>query len=283
MALRISTGLKNKILGINANKLTNGAFTEDATGWTAVTATLSSVAGGQAGNALQVAESGGADPGKAYQDVTTKVGHVYRLDVYFKNGTADSGKIKIGTTSVDNSIYESPALTDAAWALKTIFFIATETTTRITLESTDATEGETSLFDEARLVSQSRSIQDIFKDGFIDIYSGSQPASADDAPTGTKLATIYSDGAAAGLEFDDAVAGVLSKKSAETWSGPGLAPGGTAGWFRFRAAGDSGTQNTTDERIDGAVATAGAQLNMSATSIVADAIQTINTFTITMP
>jgi hypothetical protein len=281
MALRTSPGLKNKLLGINTNKLSNGAFASDTTGWTAVTADLTAAAGGQVTNCLQIAESGGAAAGQAYQDVTTKIGHLYRLDVYFKKGTADGGKIMIGTTGDPNAIYESVALTDAAWALKQIWFLATATTTRITFESTDATAGETSLFDEAVLVSLSRSVQDIFKDCFIDIYTGSQPATANLAPSGTLIATIFSDGAAAGLEFDDAVAGVLSKKSTETWSGPGIAPGGTAGWFRLRAAGDLGTQNDTDERIDGAVATSGAELNMSSTAIVTGAVQTINTFTIT--
>jgi hypothetical protein len=282
MALRLSTGLRNKQCGINTTKITNGSFTSDTTGWTATDATLTSEAGGQSGNCLQIAETGGANPGKAYQDITTKIGHLYYIELYFKKGTSDSGKFMIGTTGDEDAIYDSGALTDAAWAIKKMWFLATETTTRITLQSTDATAAETSLFDEVKVVSMSRSIQDIFKDGFIKIYTGAQPTSADDAPTGTLLVTIYSDGAVAGLEFDDAVAGVLSKKGTETWSGTAGATG-TAGWFRLQTQGDGGGSSTTDERIDGACGTSGAQLNMSSTTITSGAVQSISTFQLTLP
>jgi hypothetical protein len=262
--------------------MTNGSFTSDVTSWTAVTADLTSVGGGQSGNCLQIAESGGAAAGKAYQDVTTKIGHLYYLELYFKKGTSDTGKYMIGETGNESSIYDSGALSDAAWTIKKHWFLATATTTRITLQSTDATAGETSLFDEVKLVSMSRSVQDIFKDGFLKIYTGSQPTLADDAPTGSLLVTIYSDGAAAGLEFDDAVAGVLSKKSTETWSGTAGATN-TAGWFRLQTQGDGGGSSATDERIDGACGTSGAQLNMSSTTITSGAVQSISTFQLTLP
>lgn len=282
MALRISTGLRNKLLGINSNKLTNGAFTTDTTGWTAVDATLSVVGSGQSGNCLQIAETGGANPGKAYQDVTTKVGHLYMVSLYFKKGTSDSGKFMIGTTAVQDAIYDSGALTDAAWAAKQTWFLATETTTRLTFQSTDATAGETSLFDTALFVSMSRAVQDVFKDGFLKIYSGTQPTSPNDAVSGTLLVTIYSDGSAAGLEFDDAASGVLSKKSTETWSGT-AGNTGTAGWFRIHAPGDALGSSTADERIDGACGTSGAELNMSSTSIVSGSVHSVSTFQLTMP
>lgn len=288
MALRLSTGLRNKMLGINSRKETNGDFTSDTVGWTAVTATLTSVAGGQSGNCLQVAEAGGADPGKAYQDITTKIGHIYMLEVYFKKGTADSGKVMIGTTADEDAIWDSGALTDAAWALVPgniagkIMFAATATTTRITLQSTDATVGETSLFDTVKLISQSRAVQDIFKDGFIEIRVGAQPTSPDEAPSGALLVTFYSDGAALGLEFDDAALGVLSKKFTETWSGTAVATG-TAGYYRLKCAGDSGGSSTIDERIDGACGTSGAQLNMSSTTITSGAVQSVSSFQLTLP
>ena len=126
------------------------------------------------------------------------------------------------------------------------------------------------------------SIQDLFMDGFIKIYSGSQPTNADDAPTGTLLCTIYSDGSAAGLEFDDSASGTISKKSTETWTGTAVATG-TAGWFRLQAVGDGGSSSSEDERIDGAIATSGAQLNMSSTSITSGAVQAVSTFQITLP
>lgn len=283
MSLILSTALRNHILGITTTLVTNGTFATNTTGWTASNATLTAEAGGQVTNALRIAETGGSAAGKAYQDITTKVGHAYRLTFYFKKGTADGGKVYIGTTGDENAIYESPAaLTDAAWAQKTVLFIATATTTRITLESTDATAGEYSDFDEVVVDCIDSGLVDLFKDSFIDIYSGTQPANADQAPTGVKLVTMYSDGNAAGLEFDEAVSGVISKKSTETWSGTGLATG-TAGWFRLRQPADSDALSTTEIRIDGACGTSGAQLNMSSLSIVLGAVQTVSTFSLTQP
>ena len=280
MALRFSTGLRNRLMGINTEMITNGAFSSDTTGWTAVTAALSSAAGGQSGNGLQVAESGGADPGKAYQDITTKVGHFYKLSLYFKKGTADYGKFMVGTTADEDAIYASANLNDAAWAQYTVGFTATATTTRITLQSNDATAGETSLFDTVVLHCESHSLQDIFNGGQIEIYSGAQPTEPDDVPSGTLLVTIKN--GASGITFDDAAAGVLSKASGETWSGTAVATN-TAGYFRLVAPGDLGTDNATDCRIDGAIATSGSQLNLSSTAIATGAVETITAFTITLP
>ena len=47
MAIRLSTGIRNKMLGINTEMITNGGFTTDYTGWTASNATLSSAGSGQ--------------------------------------------------------------------------------------------------------------------------------------------------------------------------------------------------------------------------------------------
>ena len=118
---------------------------------------------------------------------------------------------------------------------------------------------------------------------FINIYSGSQPSSADDAATGTLLCTIYSDGTATGVSFDAPSGGAISKASGQTWSGTAGADG-TAGWFRlYEALDDPSTLSTTSSRIDGNIATSGANMNMSNTYIANGAVQTISTFTITMP
>ena len=134
-------------------------------------------------------------------------------------------------------------------------------------------------------------LKDIFKNGVLYIYSGSQPATADAAATGTQLVKITeSSGAwvagaeANGLEFDDESAGTLVKCADETWSGAGLDTG-TAGWFRLcgNPADTPGLLSTTLPRIDGSIGTSGANLNMSSTSIVALATYTIDTFTFTLP
>jgi len=103
----------------------------------------------------------------------------------------------------------------------------------------------------------------LFAGCFIDVYSGVQPSSPDAVPNGTKLVTLYSDGSSAGLHFEaNATAGELEKLASETWSGTAVASG-TAGWFRMREATDAGTAaSTTAVRLDGSIATSGADMNI---------------------
>jgi len=87
-----------------------------------------------------------------------------------------------------------------------------------------------------------------------------------------------------GLLWGDAVSFVISKKSNQTWSGV-ASQTGTAGWFRFEAAvNDAGGTDSSNVilRLDGAIATSGAELNM-ATSITSGLTYTIDTFAITFP
>lgn len=128
------------------------------------------------------------------------------------------------------------------------------------------------------------SFRGIFALGFIDIYSGVQPTSADDAPTGTKLATLYSNGTSAGLNWEPAaVSGALSKLASETWSGTVLSDG-TAGWFRLREAADAGTaSSTTMARYDGAIATTGGQMNLGSLSLITGAPFIIASAAFTLP
>jgi hypothetical protein len=104
-------------------------------------------------------------------------------------------------------------------------------------------------------LTQTSPLVTIMQDVFIDVYTGSQPASADAAPTGTKLwtATKGSDGITA-LDVEHEHPGRVQKPVADTWGGTAVASG-TAGWCRIRKAGDLGTLNTTDIRIDGAIGT----------------------------
>ncbi len=120
--------------------------------------------------------------------------------------------------------------------------------------------------------------------GEIRIFSGSAPATADDTETGTLLVTINTvTGSGFDLSFKNtATAGVLSKQ-VNTWDGVAVATG-TAGYFRFCAStSDAGGTSTTEVRIQGAVATSGAELNMSSTTITSAATTTIDTFDITIP
>ena len=289
---KLSTGLRNKLAGIFTDKVTNGGFDSATTGWTAVDGTLASVASGQSGNCLQITSTSAA-VSKAYQDITCKIGHIYRLVTYHKKGTGASGSLMIGTTDDEDSLYASGAVTDATWTAfgqgtfghgSVVFFVATATTHRITLQNNDTTNnGYTALFDSVSCTSMMKSIQDVMKGCFLDVYDGTQPSSPDLKAVGTKLCTYYSDGSTLGLNFGDAVNGVLAKAVGETWSGTAVETG-TATYWRLRTAGDSDELSYTDERIDGSIGISGADMVMTpSTSITVSTVQVCNTFGVTVP
>lgn len=113
------------------------------------------------------------------------------------------------------------------------------------------------------------------------IYSGTEPASADDTITGVKLTTIRGPSAAA-LAFDAAAGGSLPKAAAQVWSGVNVASG-TATHFRLVDVSDTDASSSTAKRIQGKCGTAGAELNMTSTSIANGATQTIDGGSITQP
>jgi hypothetical protein len=103
-----------------------------------------------------------------------------------------------------------------------------------------------------------------------------------DVNMGTTTAGVAS---ANGLTFGDSAAGTIVKNPTEVWSGAAVSTG-TAGWFRFvGSVADAGASDASEVflRVDGNVATSGANLNMSNTSVVTLAVQTLNTFSLTYP
>lgn len=119
--------------------------------------------------------------------------------------------------------------------------------------------------------------------GFINIYSGPQPLSADTGATGTLLGTVSVNAGGTGLTFDAADAGVIAKAAAEAWKFNGVASG-TAGWFRFYpAAGTPADTSTTEARIDGSIASSGADMNLSNVAITVGAPNTVDVFQFTLP
>ena len=140
----------------------------------------------------------------------------------------------------------------------------------------------------------------VLRNGIIDIYSGGQPTSADDAETGTLLCSITLNSATFtpgspenGINLGQVDNATIHKAidpdtgNPEVWSGIGTAACGTgginAGWFRFYAN-DKATGSSTDAiRIDGAISTSGAQLNMSSTLIVEGVTVTIDTVDMPLP
>lgn len=139
------------------------------------------------------------------------------------------------------------------------------------------------------------SFNDIFRNGIMRIFDGSQPTTADDVETGTLLVeisigsgTFVSGSPEYGLNFGEtAVGAILGKVVGDVWSGQAGATG-TAGWFRFypndrdnHIGADSGGE--TKIRFDGAVATSGSQLNMSNTAISSGGTTTIDSVAVTIP
>lgn len=275
MTIRLSTGLQNALAGINTELVTNGTFTSAATSWTAVTATVAYEAGpvDSVSNVLKVSGSAGY----AHQAISTKIGHLYKLSYKYDND-AGNGYVRVGTAAGGTQNYTSGNLsTTGSWTTVTTYFLATAATSYISL-GTDGTGNH--YYDDVSLMCLSHSLQDCFNGATFEIWTGSQPADPDDAPTGTLLVSI--DNGGSGVTWGDATDGVISKTSGETWTGVCVATG-TAGYFRLKAYGDLGTDNETDWRIDGSVGTAGSDLDFTSTAFVTGATQTISDYELEVP
>ena len=89
--------------------------------------------------------------------------------------------------------------------------------------------------------------------GYINIYAGNVPATADAALDGTNtvLCKITNASSATGLTFANTDSGgSIAKNSSEVWSGINAATG-TATFYRHVAVGDDGTLSTTQSRLQG--------------------------------
>jgi len=107
--------------------------------------------------------------------------------------------------------------------------------------------------------------------GYLRIYSGSQPASPEDAASGTLLAELrFGATAFAAASGGVAVANAITAED----SAP---DGGTAGWFRVLAS------DGTTALWDGTVGTSGADLNASSVAVVAGDEVTASGFTVRLP
>lgn len=137
-------------------------------------------------------------------------------------------------------------------------------------------------------------LETAFNDSRIIIYSGTVPADADAAVTGTILCIIGETSASYGsmttLTFGTAASGAM-QKSGNTWSGTILASG-TATFWRMIDKDDYTTNIQTDGgkaadatkiRIQGTIGTAGADGNLSSTSLTSGGTQYIDYFSIGIP
>ncbi len=110
MALRLSTGLRNKILGINTNMVTNGEFGTDFSGWSQLTGTAQRNAGTGAASSTGFAEcvNAGAAAAKFTNTsaITVKSNQLYKLTYYYQKPSSSgvAGKVSVGSTSGGSDI-----------------------------------------------------------------------------------------------------------------------------------------------------------------------------------
>lgn len=127
-------------------------------------------------------------------------------------------------------------------------------------------------------------------DGVLRIYSGAQPASANNAATGTLLMEITLDAGAFnhgsptnGLNWDTPSAGTISKPPGDTWKGVGIAAG-VAGWARYCANPlDDGGASITLARIDASVGKSTGDFQMSNVNVEIGVPNTVDVATLRLP
>lgn len=174
----------------------------------------------------------------------------------------------------------------------TILSVAAGTIEVPTASLTDEIAGDQVILGSAR----GGSLVDQFRNATMKIYTGSQPASADDTESGTELIQItissgafVAGSAANGINFGQVASGELHKgyscadgSTEEVWSGVASATG-TAGWFRVYDNDLTTGASLVKPRLDGSIATSGSQMNMANTSITSGATTTIDDVDIPMP
>lgn len=110
-------------------------------------------------------------------------------------------------------------------------------------------------------------LTEVFQNGILALYSGSQPVSAEAAENGTLRCLITNNGGTFipgepgnGLNFGPPVNGEIEKAAGERWIG-NVISGGTIGWFRFYANDYVIGESMTAKRFDGAVSTQSTSVN----------------------
>lgn len=117
---------------------------------------------------------------------------------------------------------------------------------------------------------QANALAALCNNGFIDIYSNTQPSTPETAAGATALATLQF-GATA---FGAASNGVITANAIASVT---IANGGTAVWFRV-------TQSDHSTPVfDGSCGTSGADMNINAVALVANATLQVSALTYTVP
>lgn len=125
--------------------------------------------------------------------------------------------------------------------------------------------------------------------GFLKIYAGAAPATANDAVgAAVLLCTISVNSTGSGVSLGTASDGSVAK-AADVWSGLVSNAGAVnATWYRHVGSSDTGVAltdpaGTAEPRIQGTVGTSGADLNLSAVALTNGSTQTIDYYSVTLP
>lgn len=134
------------LTNVGSNLIVNPGFDSDTSSWTATYCTIASVAGGQAGNGLEITRVSG-DQQFAYQEATLVIGKIYKVTTYVKSGTSGNEAfwLSVYNNSISERTYEA-GTSSASWVQYTIVFRAVNTAATLHLRKYTATAG-TMLFD----------------------------------------------------------------------------------------------------------------------------------------
>lgn len=120
----------------------------------------------------------------------------------------------------------------------------------------------------------------------IDIYGGTIPAQANDAPGSTRLARISLTGTGSAVSWEtSSTEGQLEKNASEVWYGL-CTLAGTATWFRICTVADDQSDDDgtlSRYRIDGTVSTSGADMNLASTTFAVNDPIVLSAFSLTLP
>jgi hypothetical protein len=128
------------------------------------------------------------------------------------------------------------------------------------------------------------SFKNLMDGSFLNIYSGTVPASADDAlGSAVLLCTITeSDDGTTGLTFGTPVNGVIPKTTSEVWEGTNVASG-TASFWRLETSSDTGASSTTEHRVQGTIGSVGTDMLASNNALTEDEVFPLNYFNVALP
>ena len=125
-----------------------------------------------------------------------------------------------------------------------------------------------------------------FNLGFLNLYAGPVPSSADDAIVGgthTLVCQIWNSTDSEGVSLaSSASGGAITKNVSETWSKAATSTN-TVTFYRLVAPTDTAVASTTEARLQGSIGTSGADLNLTTVDLVNNTVYTIDTFSVSLP